>query len=58
MNEIQDIIKGKPSEFSRKTGCPKVTARRYSCGISKPASWIVKLAKWALNRGYGDEWKR
>jgi len=55
MNEIQDIIKGRPSEFSRKTGCPKVTARRYSCGISKPAIWIVKLAKWALNRGYGDE---
>ena len=53
MNKIQDIIKGKPKEFSRRTGSPLITAKSYSNGQREPSPWICDIIKWAISKGYG-----
>ena len=55
MNKIQNIVKGRPTAFSRRTRCPLGTAKRYSRGVNQPAEWIISLIFWALRKGYACE---
>ena len=45
MTETQDLVKGKPTGFSRKTGCPLRTAKDYSRGASNLPRWIIRMVK-------------
>jgi len=55
MNKIQEIVKSKPTAFSKATGCPLGTAKRYSRGVNQPAGWVISLIFWALRKGYACE---